>query len=89
MKAELRAHGPDGIHTTLLKHLPEDTMKIVKESLNQVWTSMDFPYQWRTATVIPFPKPNKDYTDPLSYRSIALTSCLYKVLQRMIDTNLI
>ena len=41
------------------------------------------------ATVIPIPKPNKDHTDPLSYRPIALTSCLCIVLERMINTRFI
>ena len=89
MKAKLRAPGPDGIHNSLLKHLPEDTLKILKEILNKIWISADFPQQWRAATVIPIPKPNKDHTDPLSYRPIALTSCLCKVLERMINTRLI
>ena len=71
------------------EHLPEDTLKILKEILNKIWTSADFPHQWRAATVIPIPKPNKDHTDPLSYRPIALTSCLCKVLERMINTRLI
>ena len=43
----------------------------------------------RKRTVIPIPKPNKDHTDPLSYRPIALTSCLCKVLERMINTRFI
>ena len=86
MKAKPRAPGPDGIHNNLLKHLPEDTLKILKEILNKIWISADFPDQWRAATVIPIPKPNKDHTDPLSYRPIALTSCLCKVLERMINT---
>ena len=89
MKAKPRAPGPDGIHNNLLKHLPEDTLKILKEILNKIWTSADFPHQWRAATVIPIPKPNKDHTDPLSYRPIALTSCLCKVLERMINTRII
>ena len=89
MKAKPRAPGPDGIHKNLLKHLPEDTLKILKEILNKIWISADFPQQWRAATVIPIPKPNKDHTDPLSYRPIALTSCLCKVLERMINTRLI
>ena len=72
MKAKPRAPGPDGIHNNLLKHLPEDTLKILKEILNKIWISADFPQQWRAATVIPIPKPNKDHTDPLSYRPIAL-----------------
>ena len=88
-KAKPRAPGPDGIHNNLLKHLPEDTLKILKEILNKIWISADFPDQWRAATVIPIPKPNKDHTDPLSYRPIALTSCLCKVLERMINTRFI
>ena len=89
MKAKPRAPGRDGIHNNLLKHLPEDTLKILKEILNRIWTSTDFSHQWRAATVIPIPKPNKDHTDPLSYRPIALTSCLCKVLERMINTRFI
>ena len=89
MKAKPRAPGPDGTQNNLLKHLPQDTLKILKEILNKLWISADFPQQWRAATVIPIPKPNKDHTDPLSYRSIALTSCLCKVLERMINTLLI
>ena len=79
MKAKPRAPGPDGIHDNLLKHLLEDALKILKEILNKIWTFVDFPQQWRAATVIPIPKPNKDHTDPLSYPPIALTSCLCKV----------
>ena len=85
MKTKPRAPGPDGIHSNLLKHLPEDTLKI----LNEIWISADFPQQCRAATVIPIPKPNKDHTDPLSYRHIALTSCLCNVLERMINARLI
>ena len=76
MKAKPRAPGPDGIHNNLLKHLPEDALQILREILNRIWTSADFPQQWRAATVIPIPTPNKDHTDLLSYRPIALTSCL-------------
>ena len=89
MKAKPRAPGPDGIHNNLLKHLPGDTLKILKEILNKIWISADFPQQWRAATVIPIPKPNKDNTDPLSYRPIVLTSSLCKVREPMINTPLI
>ena len=66
MKAKYCAPGPDGIHSNLLKHLPEDTLKILKEILNKIWISADFPQQWRAAIVIPIAKSNKDHTDPLS-----------------------
>ena len=83
LKAKPRAPGPDGIHNNLLKHLPGDTLKILKNILNNIWTTGDFPHQWRAATVIPISKPNKDHADPNSYRPIALTSCLCKILEPM------
>ena len=89
LKAKPRAPGPDGIHNNLLKHLPENTLKILREILNIIWISGDFPPQWRTATVIQIPKPNKDRTNPLIYRPIALTSYLCKALERMINTRFI
>ena len=35
MKAKPRAPGPDGIYNNLLKHLPEDTLKILKRDPKQ------------------------------------------------------
>ena len=67
LKAKLHAPRPDGIHNNLLKHLPGDTLKILKANLNKIWATGDFPHQWRAATVIPIPKPNKDHNDPNSY----------------------
>ena len=64
-------------------------MKILKDILNNIWTTGEFPHQWRAATVIPIPKPNKDHADPNSYRPIALSSCLCKILERMINTRFI
>ena len=43
MKAKPRAPGPDGIHNNLLQDLPDDSLKILKEILNKIWTSADFP----------------------------------------------
>ena len=87
LKAKPRAPGPDMIHNNLLKHLPEDTLNVLKEILNIIWISGDFLPQWRAATVIP--KPNKAHANSLSYRPIAPTSCLCKVLKRMINTRFI
>ena len=89
LKAKPRAPGPDGVYNNLLRHLPEDTLKILNEILNIIWISGDFLPQWRAAMVIPIPKPSKDHTKPLSYRPIALTSCLCKVLECMINTRFI
>ena len=38
--------------------------------------------------MIPIPKPGKDRTDPNDYRPIAFTSCLCKIMERMINHRL-
>ena len=43
LKAKPRAPGPDGIHNNLLKHLPEDTLKILKEILNITYPGYSRP----------------------------------------------
>ena len=48
-----------------------------------------FPESWRLATIIPIPKPGKDHAEPTNYRPIALTSCLCKTLERMINKRLV
>ena len=47
-----------------------------------------FPEDWTLATIIPIPKPGKDPAEPNKYRPIALTSCLCKTLERMINKRL-
>ena len=83
------ATGPDEIHYQMLKHLPESSLQALLGIFNHIWTTGDFPENWRLATVIPIPKPGKDHAEPTNYRPIALTSCLCKTLERMINKRLI
>ena len=76
------------IHYQFLKHLPDVSLDLLLLLLNDLWQSQDFPDGWREATVIPVPKPGKDRTDPNNYRPIALTSCLCKIMERMINHRL-
>jgi hypothetical protein len=81
--------GPDNIHYQFLKHLPENSLQLLLHLFNNIWTSGEFPVQWQQGIVIPIPKPNKDYADPNSYRPIALTSCLCKTMERMVNSRLV
>ena len=89
MKSHDTAVGPDEIHYQFLKHLPSISLEFLLQVFNEVWVSGGFPTSWKEATIIPIPKPGKDNTDPSNYRPIALTSCLCKTLERMINTRLI
>ena len=43
---------------------------------------------WHFWIIIPVPKPGKVLSDPGSYRPIALTSCLCKTIERMVNSRL-
>ena len=47
-----------------------------------------FPETWRQSIIVPIPKSGKDTSNPQNYRHIALTSCLCKTLERMINSRL-
>ena len=87
-KAHDSSPGPDDIHYQLLKHLPSSSLSILLEIYNSIWATGNIPKSWKEATVIPIPKPDKDHTDPSNYRPIALTSCVCKTMERMINDRL-
>ena len=88
-KAHDTATGPDEVHYQMLKHLPPKSLHALLDIFNDMWETGKFPESWELATVIPIPKPGKDHAEPNSYRPIALTSCLCKTLERMINVRLV
>jgi ribonuclease HI len=80
--------GPDGVSYSMLKNLSHDSLNNLLYLYNRIWTEHTFPASWRMATIIPILKPGKNATDPMSYRPIALTSCMGKVLEKMINSRL-
>lgn len=88
-KANDTAVGPDNIHYQMLKHLPAIAIQTLLKIFNNIWITGKFPSSWSEATVIPIPKPGKDTTSPDNYRPIALTSCVCKTFERMINDRLI
>jgi ribonuclease HI len=87
-KSHDTAPGPDNVHYQMLKHLPESCLLTLLSVFNDIWTSGKFPSSWSEATVIPLPKPGKDHKDPGNYRPIALTSCICKTFERMVNDRL-
>jgi len=81
--------GPDGIHYLLIRHLPDTMKNYLLLILNKFWTTNHFPEGWSESTIIPIPKPSKDHSLAINYRPIALTSCLCKTMERLINTRLL
>ena len=82
------AEGPDEIHNEIVRHLPETSLLVLLNSFNLIWSTHTFPDSWRQATIIPIPKPGKNHTNPTNYRPIALTSCLCKVMEKLVNKRL-
>ena len=87
-KAEDTTPGFDNIPYILLKQLPDSALKVLLDVINEYWTSNTFPDSWRRALLIPILKPDKNKQEASSYRPIALTSCICKTVERMINERL-
>ena len=88
-KSHDTATDPDDIHYQMLKHLPKRSLQTLLNIFNNIWETGEYPETWRLATILPIPKPGKDHAEPTNYRPIALTSCLCKTLERMINKRLV
>ena len=83
------APGEDRVHYMMIKNISDTAMNFLLHIFNKVWLEYSFPQLWKKALVIPFLKPNKDPTSMDSYRPIALTSCLCKILEKIVNLRLI
>lgn len=83
-----KAPGLDKIQNILLKKLPQKAIILITKILNGCIKISYFPASFKTAKVIPIPKPGKDLKLPSSYRPISLLSCLGKLLEKVIYIRL-
>ena len=72
----------------MLKHLPDNSLETLLNIFNYIWTTGKYSEDCQYATIIPIPKPGKDPAKPNNYIPTALTSCLGKALERMINKRL-
>ena len=76
--------GPDMIHYDFFRHLQDQQIAELLALYNYIWTNDTLPESWRHSYIIPVLKPGKDCSQVSSYRPIQLTSCMCKVLERMV-----
>ena len=80
--------GPDNVQYAMIRNLHPSATDSLLYLYNRVWDEGVIPEAWRTATVIPIKKEGKDGLDPTHYRPISLTSCLCKLMERMVSMRL-
>ena len=73
----------------MIKHLSQNFLKNLLCIYNRIFTEYVFPTAWHDAIIIPFQNPSKNATDTKNYRPLALTSCLYKILEKMFNKRLV
>ena len=83
-----KEEGPDGIDPDLIKHLSTKESSVLLTIINSSWLSRWCPQSGRSAYVVHFLKNGKGPADVGSYRPIAMTSTVGKVLERIIDNRL-
>ena len=94
LKAALRtsrskgAAGPDEICPQFLRNLKEGALNYVLGIFNESWVKGYCPQGWRNAVIVPIPKPGKPAGEISSHRPIALTSCLGKLMERLVANRL-
>lgn len=87
-KTKESAPGIDKITYSMIKHSHETIIALILTLYNLILREARYPERWRTAIIIPIPKPNKDSKNPTNYRPISLTCCLSKLLEKIINIRL-
>ena len=79
--------GPDNIPYEFMKHLTPEQERLLLNFYNHLWNN-GLPHQWKFSQVIPIYKPGKPPSQTTSYRPIALTSSLCKIMERLVVRRL-
>lgn len=81
------APGADEITYAMLRNLSNDQQSILLGFFNDIWRSGVLPIEWKIATICVIPKPGKRPDSLTNLRPISLTSCVGKVMEKMILTR--
>ena len=83
-----QAPGSDKISNDMLIHLGPLAKKKLLQIFNASWKSGKIPTVWKKAIMIPILKHGKPRNQVDSYRPISLTSCVCKLMERMVNNRL-
>ena len=83
------APGADDIPYAMLKDAADKLKLFLLDVMNRIWQESAYPSLWELTIVLPFLKPGKESSLPFNYRPIALTSCIAKLMEKMVNERLV
>ena len=81
--------GGDTIHYEMIKVLPSECLNVLLKLYNNIYLTGRLPTEWKHAIVLPIAKPDKDASSASSYRPISLTSCICKIMEKLVNNHLV
>ena len=81
--------GPDDIPYAMIKQSSHETKVFLLSIINRIWKESNFPTVWEAGIMLPFNKPGKDPILPTNYRPVVLTSCVCKLMEKMVNVRLV
>ena len=78
------AAGPDNIPPSFLKSLGPLALQELLSIFNSSFSLAHCPRIWRVATIIPLLKAGKSPSEIVFFRPISLTSCVVRLLERIL-----
>jgi ribonuclease HI len=88
-KCKNSSPGPDNINYDMIRRLHPSASVFLLDLYNRIWNEGYLPATWLEAVVVPILKPSRQGVNPKDYRPIALTSCLCKLMERMVSSRLV
>ena len=82
-----KASGGDGIPVELFQILKDDAMKVLHSIYQQIWTTQQWPQDWKRSVFIPIPKKG-NVKECSNYSTIALISHTSKVTLKILQVRL-
>ena len=82
-----KASGGDEIPVELFQILKDDAVKVLYPICQQIWTTQQWPQDWKRSVFIPIPKKG-NAKECSNYRTIALISNASKVMLQILQARL-
>ena len=82
-----KATGGDGIPVELFQILEDDAVKVLHSICQQIWTTQQWPQDWRRSVFIPIPKKG-NAKECSNYCTIAFISHTSKVMLKILQARL-